>query len=212
MRISVKQALFTVLLCFQSGLLYAFELATEGTMSSVVITAANSADELKRAASTPDGYVDHRYELMPFKTKASVSVDDLDPVAEMIEYAQVQEVTKQQKEGRLAAETGLLADSIRSYLPPSVTRTLESGATEVLDGFDAVKAVGKRAVDVVFGQLEQSFELISSSMHSISHETTRFLESFTASNVSINPDHGSIGSFHVTDMQTTTRMTIAEHE
>lgn len=190
----------------------AFELATEGTMSSVVITAAKSAEELKKAASTPEGYLDPRYELMPFKTEASISIDDVDEVSKELEYAQLLEVNKTQEDDRIQAESGMLADAIRGYLPPVATDAIKVVATEVLEGFATIENVGVQVAEVVFGQMEQTFKLVSATVDSISHETTRYWESLSMNNVGFGPEQESLGSFHISDMTTTTKMTITAHE
>lgn len=195
-----------------SGFAQAFELASEGTMSSVVITAANSAEELKHAASTPDGYVGGDYELMPFKTSVSIAIDDIDDSYEDFEYEQVQLAEQQVENVRQKEEDSLLASAIRAYLPPSVTDVIESGTTEVMEGFAAIETASKQAVNVVFGQLEQTYKLVSASMDSISHEITRYTESFSANNVRFSPDDEALGNFHVSDMHSVSHITLSEHE
>jgi phage gp36-like protein len=193
-------------------MLSAFDLASESTMSSIVIPAANSAEDLKKAATTPDGYLGGRYELMPFKTSVSVEIDDTNEVSDDIEYAQVQLVEKQIENARQRTESSMLANVVRGYFPTAVTDAIEAGTAEVLEGFSTLESIGKQAVEIAFGQIQQTFELVSVSLNSISHETTRYIESLSAENVGFNPEHGSIGSFHITDMQTTTNMTIVAHE
>ena len=201
-----------MILVSQSATIEAFELASENTMSSVVITAANSADELINAASTPEGYGNGRYELMPFKTSISVNADDINELATELDYALVQAVEKQLDNEGQKIQSNLFADTLRSYIPSSLTDAIESGTTALIEGYDDFEELAQQTTQVVFGQIQQTIDTISVSLDSISYEATRYMERFSAMNIGFNQDDGSLGSVHVSEMQSVSNITMTQQD
>jgi spore maturation protein SpmB len=204
-----------VLVIFLSGLsnvAFAFELASENTLSDVNIPAATSAQALMSAADYQLEYQEGGYEVMPFKTSITVAVEDTDEVSLEADFASVQEVGSQLESETQKSDSNILLEAISRYLPPSLAEVIGLDSEEVTEATVIGDPSSQSAAATVFGQLEQTFNIISASVESMTYNVTRYLEQASAFNITPNPEQATLGSTHISNMQSESIVTISEHK
>ncbi len=211
MSLQIRSVALAILLLFLARSAAAFELATEGTMRTVSIVASNSAEELLNAAKSHSAYRDLNYEMMPFETSMSISMDDTDLVTEDLNFAHIQEVDKQVT-NIASEELSLLADTIKQYVPNGLLEALDIEHEEVINATSNVLARGKNTVETVFSNLQQTFHLLEASVNKMSYSLSRYMEQVSIFNLSVNPEQSSLGDFHTSNIQSTSNIIISGHE
>lgn len=190
----------------------AFELASESTLSSVNIPAADSAEALVYAANSPTRYGADGYEVMPFETSISVAVEDTDEVSEEQNFASVQEVGTLLERDKQKAGANILLEAISRYLPTSLAQVIGLDSEEVTEGTVIGDPNSQSAAATVFGQLEQAFNVISASVDSMTYNVTRYLEQASAFNIAPNPEQATLGHTHISNLQSESVVTLSEHK
>ena len=199
--------LLCIFVCLCSIRVFAVELLSEGALESVSAVAGESAEEILNAVGAPSAglEVDDGFERLPFRTRIEVGVDDIDDVAQALDFALTQEVESWASDIRQRVGDTFEV-SILDRLPLDEAFTNFNANAFVDEGARLVEVFvgGESADDATSYQssrVEQALQLIDSGVDSIEYRFERYIE-LTAT-VDADPfDNGrTIGSGYISQLR-----------
>ncbi len=199
--------LLCIFVCLCSIRVFAVELLSEGALESVSAVAGESAEEILNAVGAPSAglEVDDGFERLPFRTRIEVGVDDIDDVAQALDFALTQEVESWASDIRQRVGDAFEVSTL-DRLPLDEAFTNFNANALVDEGVRLVEVFvgGESADDATSYQssrVEQTLQLIDSGVDSIEYRFERYIE-LTAT-VDADPfDNGrTIGSGYISQLR-----------
>lgn len=201
------RVLFCIFVCLCSIRGFSVELLSEGALDSVSAVAGESAEEILNAVGAPSAglEVDDSFERLPFRARIEVGVDDIDDVAQALDFALTQEVESWASDIRLrVGDTFEVGTLDRLPLDEALTNfnansffEEESGLVEVFVGGESAD----NATSYQSNRVEQTLQLIDSGIDSIEYRFERYIE--LSATVDADPfDNGrTIGSGYISQLR-----------
>jgi hypothetical protein len=199
--------LLCIFVCLCSIRVFAVELLSEGALESVSAVAGESAEEILNAVGAPSAglEIDDSFERLPFRARIEVGMDDIDDVAQALDFALTQEVESWASDIRQRVGDTFEV-SILDRLPLDEAFTNFNANAFVDEGARLVEVFvgGESADDATSYQssrVEQALQLIDSGVDSIEYRFERYIE-LTAT-VDADPfDNGrTIGSGYISQLR-----------
>jgi hypothetical protein len=199
--------LLCIIVCLCSVRVFAVELLSEGALESVSAVAGESAEEILNAVGAPSAglEIDDSFERLPFRARIEVGMDDIDDVAQALDFALTQEVESWASDIRQRVGDTFEV-SILDRLPLDEAFTNFNANAFVDEGARLVEVFvgGEGADDATSYQssrVEQTLQLIDSGVDSIEYRFERYIE-LTAT-VDADPfDNGrTIGSGYISQLR-----------
>lgn len=189
-----------------------FELLSEGAMDSVSAVSAESAEDIINIAGSPAaGLTIDGYEQLPFQTRVSVGVGDIDKVSEDLDFELVKEVEDWADGLRERLGSGFEIGYV-DELPQPVLE-YETGSNILFEDYNDGQIVSEDEEDsdrtrYEISRIEQTFELIDSGVDTITYRFDRFIE--RAATIDADPfDEGrTIGSGYISDLRSSGENTL----
>jgi hypothetical protein len=199
--------LLCIFVCLCSVRVFAVELLSEGALESVSAVAGESAEEILNAVGAPSAglEIDDSFERLPFRARIEVGMDDIDDVAQALDFALTQEVESWASDIRQRVGDTFEVSTL-DRLPLDEAFTNFNANAFVDEGARLVEVFvgGESADDATSYQssrVEQALQLIDSGVDSIEYRFERYIE-LTAT-VDADPfDNGrTIGSGYISQLR-----------
>jgi hypothetical protein len=199
--------LLCIFVCLCSIRVFAVELLSEGALESVSAVAGESAEEILNAVGAPSAglEIDDSFERLPFRARIEVGMDDIDDVAQALDFALTQEVESWASDIRQRVGDTFEVSTL-DRLPLDEAFTNFNANAFVDEGARLVEVFvgGESADDATSYQssrVEQALQLIDSGVDSIEYRFERYIE-LTAT-VDADPfDNGrTIGSGYISQLR-----------